>query len=442
MAFGITLLGQGAAADAQEQAASADQFVESIGVCTHWNYTPTPYRQAYTQVRQLLVDSGIRHVRDGLTPRVQELGQLGITTDVLVGPAMGTVTEIKEQIKAINQSGPYIDAVEGPNEADLFWPKTGTTYQGLGFPAGTLLFQKDLYNAFKSDLATAGIAVLAPTLGRAYNNPATRPYPDGSLTSITDYGNFHPYPYGGNPFNYPFAYDTLAKYYWQSNFPSVNIDEYPYAMMISTPAAGPRQMVATETGYSTYSAGASETAQAKYIPRLFCEYFRKGIARTYAYEFVDELPTDMLSMNFGLVRNNLTPKPAYTALKNLIQILQEPGVSASFRPGSLDYSLQVFPNGSYTRTQYVHHLLLQKSTGDFYLLLWHEIANEDISVTPHRQITPPDMPVTLTLKKPVTAARVFLPNERAGALVSYNNVTTLNLQVPDRVLVVRLRTTR
>jgi hypothetical protein len=59
--------------------------------------------------------------------------------------------------------------------------------------------------------------------------------------------------------------------------------------------------------------GISTSAQAKYIPRLFAEYFRNGIARTFVYEFYDEgtNPADQ-EQNFGLINNDLTPKPAYT----------------------------------------------------------------------------------------------------------------------------------
>ena len=90
----------------------------------------------------------------------------------------------------------------------------------------------------------------------------------------------------------------------------------------------------------------SEAAHAKYMPRLFCEYFRKGIARAYSYEFIDEFEDKALTnreAHFGLLRRDGTPKPAYTAVKNLIAVLQEKGVPTGFKPDVLNYRLQISP---------------------------------------------------------------------------------------------------
>ena len=45
------------------------------------------------------------------------------------------------------------------------------------------------------------------------------------------------------------------------------------------------------------------------------------------------------------------------------------------KSGSLTYGMQAHSNGRLDRTQYVHDLLLQKSNGTFYLLIWHEISD-------------------------------------------------------------------
>ena len=56
----------------------ADDFIESIGICTHWTYPDTPYGYAYDSVKSRLLESGIRHVRDGLSDRLIDLGKAGI----------------------------------------------------------------------------------------------------------------------------------------------------------------------------------------------------------------------------------------------------------------------------------------------------------------------------------------------------------------------------
>lgn len=438
---------------AQEQARSADTFVESIGICTHWTYGDTPYGFAYTDIKQKLLDSGIRHIRDGFGPRLVELGRLGVKATVLADMDNGedgtpvTIQRVLQHIKDLNAQGAVIDSIEGPNEPDLFWVSFKKSYQGQGYLqgdkgiiAGVIAFQKDLYRAVKADSATAKIPVFGPALGKTYGYDSRSPLGKGTLTDAVDFGNFHPY-CGGNPFSVPFAYGTIAKYYWQGNFPSANLDEFPFALDVYSPPYAPRPMVATETGYSTDLGGVSEAAHAKYMPRLFCEYFRKGIARAYSYEFVDEFE-DKAQTNreahFGLLHRDGTLKPAYTAVKNLIAVLQEKSVPAGFKPQSLDYSLQVSPMPGWDRTQYVHHLLLQKSTGDFYLVLWHEVSAEDTKETPHRQIHPPTMPVTLTLSPTIRAATLYLPNDsaRGRSLPIANHV--LNLQVPDSVLILKL----
>ncbi len=441
-------------ARAQEKAVSADAFVESIGVCTHWTYSDTPYGTAYETVKRRLIASGIRHVRDGLSNRVLELGRLGVKTLVVSDTDQGTPTEIRDKIKASNAIFPAIDGVEGPNEPDLFWASFKKSYKGqgvgqgqAGIIAGTIAFQKDLYTAFKSDPATKNLVVIGPALGKTYGYDTKSPLGKGTLANYVDYGNFHPYCFGGNSFSVPFPYDTIAKYYWNGNFPSVNLEEFPFAFDVYAPPYSPKPMAATETGYSTWREGASETAHAKYLPRLFCEYFRRGIARTFSYELLDEFDDkDKANMeaNFGLLRHDVSPKPAYAALKSLIQVVQEKGVSARFAPGALDYKLAVSAVPGYDRTQYVHHLLLQKSDGDFYLLLWHEIANEDTSVKPHRQISPPALPATLTFKTPVKRAKIYAYDDAWNLAPREATLTegALTLAVPDRVLIVQITPAR
>jgi len=428
---------------ASETARTTESFVDSIGVCTHWGYGDTPYGYAYAQVKKALVDSGIRHLRDGFHGHIEELARLGVRSTVVAEPDAGSPAQLRDRIKAVNQKLPAVDAVEGPNEPDLFWVKNKKTYQGKGFPEGVVSFQKDLYSTLKGDPATKNLTVIGPALGKTYDPGGgfPNPFTSGLLTDSVDWGNFHPYP-GGNPFSVPFSYGTLSKYYWSGTFPSANLDEFPYALNTYRPAFAPKPMCATETGYSTFYDGQSEAVHAKYIPRLFAEYFRLGIKRTYSYEFIDEFADEAgtnREAHFGLLRRNLTPKPAYTAIRNLIQLLGEPKIQVGFRPGKLDFQLDVKPSGDYTKTQYVHHLLLQKSNGDFYLLLWHEISNEDASVHPHRQITPPEMPVTVTVTTPLNKAELYVPNDSTQSTQSWpDHPTTISLNVPDRLIILRL----
>ena len=432
---------------AVEPSRPAADFVNSIGVCTHWNYLDTPYYD-YDKLRDLLVAAGIRHLRDNLNDaHLPDLARHGIATCVLAGPDAGTPEAFVARVKATNVAHPgAIDAIEGPNEPDFFWVGQKQSYKGDGFAQGddgihkgVVAFQRDLYKAAKADPATAKLTVIGPSLGKTYDPGRPFFFTKGELADSVDLGNFHPYA-GGNPFSVPFPYAGLEKYVWHGTHPTASLDEFDYAFSTYGPTFKPKPMAATECGYSTNTKQTSIEAHARYVPRLFAEHFRLGIRRSYLYEFVDEgdRPDDR-EANFGLLKHDLTPKPAYTALKNLIALCDEPRAkpSAAARPpAGVDLALTVSPPPGYDRVQYVHHLLLAKRDGTHLLLLWHEIALEDASATPFRQVRHPDMPTTLKLPAAVKSVRVAVPNDGVGVQTLPTDGGAIRLNVPDRVMVV------
>ena len=430
---------------APEAARSADSFVDSVGVNIHLHNTDTTYGHFDDIVKPRLVALGVRHVRDGAIDttfqtfydRLNALGRLGIKGLFIIGPrdahAIGDRDRafIREFARRVPAS---IEAYEGPNEYDIEGNHKGDPH----WVQTLQQFQAVLYRTVKDTPALKSVSVVGPSLGAShdYGHP---PVPDQGAS--VDYGNAHPYPFGGNPFSDRAGYDTLDWYFGHGNFPADNLDQFPAAFDNARPMFVGKPLIFTETGYFTGTAkgAASEAAFAKYVPRLVCETFRKGVARTYLYEFLDDHanPADNES-NFGLVRTDGTPKAAYTNLKNLLSLLAERGVSPAFRPRSLDYTLTVRPVDAYTRTEYVHHLLLQKSDGSFYLLLWHEISDEDAAVNPHRQITPPDLPATLTLPATIRHARLFRPYENTKGAALPITGSRITLAVPDQVIVLKL----
>lgn len=441
----LSLLLVAAVARAEIATQPSDRFAESIGVCTHWTYPDTPYGFAFEKVKQRLMQSGIRQVRDGFSQRLVELGKLGIRATVLVD-ADKPIAASLDTIKKANAGGARIVAIEGPNEPDLFWKNNQRSYAGqgaeqgdAGIIAGVVAFQKDLYAAVKADPELRALTVLGPALGKTYGYDTKSPFGKGALTDFVDWGNFHPYP-GGNPFSNPFPYAGVEKHTWHGGHPSANMDESPYAFDVYAPPFTPKPMAATETGYSTFLDGPSEAAHAKYLPRLFCEYFRKGVQRTFSYEFLDEWnkPGDR-EANFGLVRFDLSPKPAFHALRRLLALTAEPNVRADFKAVPLPGDLTVRAAKGFDRVQYVHHFALQRSDGTFLLIIWHDIALDDTSHKPWRRVPlAPPMPATLRLTKPVKRADIFIPNDGDEIVQTFANADTLDLAVPDRVMVVRL----
>jgi hypothetical protein len=152
----------------------------------------------------------------------------------------------------------------------------------------------------------------------------------------------------------------------------------------------------TETGYYTaprattgvYQPGVSEGAQGKYVPRLYLDYFNAGIVHTSVYEIIDEHVSQAdAEANYGLLRNDGSPKPAYTAMKNMLNLLADPG--AAFTPtSSLSYTLA-------GATPTIRQALFQKRDGRFYLVLWNDVLVYNVSSK--SDVSNATVPVTVQL---------------------------------------------
>ncbi len=317
----------------------ADGFVDSIGVNTHLYYDDTDYYQAFGTIEQRLGELGVRHIRENLVPnrtdqyeRLNQLAARGIHSTLILGePDDGSAGLAKLTSILSNHLRGTVEAVEGPNEWDLNGPST--------WMSGLAPYQAEIYSQIKSS-SLAGLPVIGPSLGNT-NSAGT------DVSGSLDYGNIHSYPNGEPP-------------------------EWNIAKRLSeaTRMSGSKPVMATETGYHTavnYSGDhrpTSEAAEAVYLPRLFLEYYSRGVVRTFSYELLDQFADpnhEEAESNFGLLRNDLSPKPAFVAMKNLISILADPG--SSFAPGKLDYTLSGDQDD-------LHQLLLQKSDGSYYLALW------------------------------------------------------------------------
>jgi hypothetical protein len=188
----------------------------------------------------------------------------------------------------------------------------------------------------------------------------------------------------------------------------------------------------TETGHSNYIqlGGLSEEADGKYMARIFAEFFRRGIYRTYKYELVSQGQPGKEGV-FGLLRNDLSEKPSFRAVKNLIAILSDKG--PNFQPGTLNYTL----NGSMDN---VRQILFQKRNGDFYLMLWLEVSSWDVN---HNiDLYPPPQQVVLTLQdsKRISSATLYAFNNTADVstanLIINNNQVTFN--ATDKISIIKL----
>ncbi|MEO0828148.1 MAG: hypothetical protein AAFY67_21320 [Cyanobacteria bacterium J06642_9] len=289
-----------------EQAHAADNFIDMIGVVTHLRYLDTAYKNYDDIIKPRLQELGLRHIRDGLSledetsrNKVLDLGESGIHATLVMDPRWIKTPE--NAVALVKAAAPAVEAVEGPNEWDV-WPDL--TYKGNSFPAGLKQFQAELYEALKQDPDTAEVAVLSPAIAHWWNAPKV-----GRVSC--DFGTMHSYAGGKLP--------STRK---------LDTNWIPSARLLCPD----QPIVATETGWhnavdhtNAPQPGISEAASGKYIPRLYLEYFNRQIKRAFTYELINEWTRDNQESNFGLLRYDGSRKPAFVALRNLIDLLADPG---------------------------------------------------------------------------------------------------------------------
>lgn len=393
-------------------AKSADAVVNSIGVNVHISYFQSPYGTGFnTIIKPRLQALGVRHLRDlgsvtsndgwmnTVYGRMRELGQMGMRFNfVMRAGESGSYTNVDHFDRLMTYVAPFVENFEGLNEHDL----TGRA----NWASEARTFQQALWNKVKNDPRTVNMPVFGPSLGRPANAPLV-----GDLSAHFNYGTIHPYPGNGVP-------SSMLAYY-RTNM---------------QPMSKSRAFVATESGYHTLTswtgahAPVTEQAMARYIPRLYLEYFDAGIPRTYLYELIDQgtSPTTRED-HFGLLRNDGSEKPAYRALANMIAVLKDPG--PGFTAGSLAYTISGDTLG-------VKRALLQKRDGRFYLALWTAGSSYDVALKA-------DLPlvargITVKFDAPVAKVQQYRPNVGTAPTGTVTNVSTVNLSVDDRVLLLEI----
>jgi hypothetical protein len=396
---------------APETARSAYDFVNSIGVNTHLNYFDRLYGN-FPLVERELQSIGIRHLRDGIHLQNQDynsavygrwiqLGKLGIRFDAVLDPRDNPGPLSSAWLENVIQlSGHTIESFEGPNELDISgmhdWISIDQSYQRM-------------ISAAERSLPEAGqIQLIGPSLASASHGSAL-----GSFDSSVDEGNLHPYPAAQPP---------SAVFPEQTDFAKVMFGE--------------RNIMITESGYHNAlndhrdQPAVSEQAAAKYVPRLFLEDFARGIPRTYLYEFMDEAPNTALSDNqlhWGLIRADGSEKPAFNAVKRLIAELMDNVEPAG--PRQLDWSLG--PAGAS-----IHHLLLQKSNGEFDLVLWQEISSYNVKT--QTETFNPDAATVLTLGSRARSIALYEPSIQTDPVKNFSDTTSVPLTIPDHPLVIAI----
>jgi hypothetical protein len=358
----LTATAPGAQAEVPRDAAA---FRDSVGVNTHLSYYDTVYG-SWSRVLDKLGALGVKHVRDGaygnpawgdwqrrFNSGVQATAARGIKFTMIMGkPGYDGGTIDNLVAAAAGPQAGAIEAFEGPNEYDI---------SGASNWAGALRsYQQELYSKAKANSATRDIPVIGPSLVYAGSRTTL-----GNLESALDQGNMHPYRGGQTP-----SASAIA-------------GEIALARKVS----GDKPLIATEAGFNNAMAATNptqppvpESVAAVYTLRTFLEHFRAGVKRTFAYQLIDHRPDAgkrSSEFNWGLIRNDWSEKPAFTALKRLMDTVGTPAPLAT--PHDL-------PLAVWGDTAGVNRLLLERADGTYLLALWQDASLYDTKARQARSV--------------------------------------------------------
>ncbi len=406
------------------QVVSADSFIDTIGVNIHLHYTDTVYNRFEEVIEPGLVELGVRHVRDGAMTysgingdsfyyqRIRRLADQGIQFSLItqaLDTSWGEPTDYSLLDEVYQWSGQSVIAFEGVNEPDI---------QGVdSWLPDTLLGQEQLYTTVNSHPDLQSVAVIGPSIVQAENYALV-----GDLSDQMDFGNIHNYWSDRHPETSGWGDNGYGSLAWH------------FAQVATISGTDP--IMSTETGWpNTRDAegniiGVPLDVEAKYVPRLFLTHFNGGIVRTYLYELIDvfDQPT-VRDSNFGLLNNDGSPQPAYLALKNLIDRLEDPG--PEFTPTPLELSVT-------GQTDQVYSTLLQKRDGTYFLALWLGKASWNPDTKSYIQVPSQTVNISLPANFTLTTLHQFKPDGSVEEVTGTFTNGQFSLTVTDAVTLVEL----
>ncbi len=369
-------------------AVTASRFVNSLGVNTHIDFNAYGYENL-TTVESALKYLGVKNVRDSaesssdLTTWQQVAQATGVKFDDYMPE--GSPADMQSAYNLITQLAQegVLNFIEGGNEEDDDYAIS----QGNSL-SYTANFQQQVY-ALGQQLHLPVINMSFGSGWTAANNWQGDYGAVGDLSAYANYGNAHTYPMPGQ-------------------MPDNAIQQLNADALL---AASTRPVITTEIGWD--NATFSQAQVAQYVVQAALDGMKDGNPYTYFYSLFDDG-----SGQFGLMNADGTPKPAGTALHNLISLLTDTGSTAgTFTPGSLTFTL--------TGAQSTDNMLLiQKSDGSDWLAIWDESAAKHT--------------ITLTLAGSATQILVFDPVTGTSSIASVSNSGTIALSLGNDPLLVEI----
>ena len=424
-------------------AQASDDFVESMGINTKFGFCPGRLCDNYPQVKALLAELGIRYIRD-IAYRKPELKRTDLYEDLGIRMLVGVERSwyepldpatIPAQLDVIKSWGKMIVGISGVNEYDHSEAQSceetescDPNWSEKNWSKTYRKFQQELYDRVKADPELDRLPVVLGPMAHLDN---LEEFDD--LSDMCDKGNDH---------SYPGALGKPAQESGGGTKDSLrSMDEVVAKVQRVCPD---KKLWITETGYEEATGDlnkqlVSRQAKAKYLPRIYANYYLQGqIEKTFLFELLSAGKT--LPTEFGIIDTELQPTPAYYSIKNLISLLGEATWNKStqswkypdFKPDRLEYTLK-------GNTTDIKHLLLQKSDGSFYLLIWQEVYVYDNQTG--KDLVNRDRTINFQLDEAIIekANKYLLYNDDPAAelapLKTWNDVTNLSLNVPDHILV-------
>ena len=402
---------------------AADDFVGRIGINTHFAFTWEPDYDNYTAIVQRMKDANIRLTREVVyyEPGHPNDAERHMIFRHMVANGIRIMCIADDRTAGMNPITPakidYINTQS--NNACAYFEGRNEPEHQVGWTTSEIVSaQQALFNAVngsqRPDVPVVGPSIFrkdaAQTIGTAFN-----PYTDKGA-------NVHP-----------------LHQDWRPSFGMPDMQARLDAFRAMTPG---KKLVATEDGWDTCPVGScahpmsvSENVQSKYTLRtLFWSLFDADFERANLYEMVDEPSWLSREYNnnahYGLLRSDLTPKPAYTSLKRLTSLLAEPN-AAPFTPQALSFSL----SGSVANMK---AYVLQKSNGTHYLVLYQDVPSWNTSA--NTEISNPNVSTTVNLGSPASRVLVHSPHSSATPVADRAGpVSSVTVSVPDHPVVLEIR---
>lgn len=389
-------------------------FVDSLGINVHINYKDGAYADA-AQVAADLRYLGLVQVRQGMpvswgTVRLDDfavLARQGTRFDMILRWQDIENGFYRTFLHDLVRTSPgSLEAVEGFNEIQN-WP---VTYGGQTGPAAAHTAMQAVYAALRADPVLKSIPVY----------DMTGAPPVARIARRADFANAHPYPHNGRQPCGAIDHGFEENYVQPAPVPRVITEIGNFTL----PAGWPSNK-SWWHGYTML--GIDEATQAKSVIAAYFCGARAGVARTYVYELLDEKPDPNNSkpeMRFGVFRFDHSPKPAATAIRNLVFLLNQ----ARNRAGSAAISRDLISGAPTVRS-----LLLRKASGGLILALWNDVDFWSYGGA----LNAAPVSVTVRFSRPL-AVDIFDPLAGTAAIGHRNAALAVDVPVPDHPILIEL----